>query len=454
VTGLSFSPDGLALASAGRGGKVLLWDLAPLASEDDADAPASQTLVGHAGSVWDLAFNADNRTVATAGGEGQVVLWDRTGEHPLARGFAKIPDAFPDALDAAISPDGRTLAVAGVSWDRASGASATIIDQWVWLYDMTTEQPLEQLDTNNDTAAVTFSHDGRRLFSASYSGRVIRVWDVDRDSAAFGQSIETPALVHSRAVTWLTVSPGGGILASGGEDTTLLWDSMTYQPIGRLVPDQPIPDKGLAFSPDGMLLATGGTDRVIRLWEVDGQELTNELGGVHEEVIKFIAFSPDGERLFSASDTEFYVWDLTVEPPAARLLRAQGYTEFDVRAPGDIQAMVFDATGRYLVTAPDDEVIIFWDAPPLQVLGPLISGFPYGLGLRGQVIMVGTPDGSAFVTVDRSGLIQLWEFNLEGWLERACQRANRNMTPDEWQQLFGDEPYRLTCPNLPLPATE
>jgi len=34
-------------------------------------------------------------------------------------------------------------------------------------------------------------------------------------------------------------------------------------------------------------------------------------------------------------------------------------------------------------------------------------------------------------------------------IDTACQRANRNLTIDEWRQAMGGEPYRRTCPGLP-----
>jgi hypothetical protein len=50
---------------------------------------------------------------------------------------------------------------------------------------------------------------------------------------------------------------------------------------------------------------------------------------------------------------------------------------------------------------------------------------------------------------DDSTLI-LWDFSLESWQARVCRRANRNLTQTEWQQVFGDQPYRATCPDLPV----
>lgn len=39
-------------------------------------------------------------------------------------------------------------------------------------------------------------------------------------------------------------------------------------------------------------------------------------------------------------------------------------------------------------------------------------------------------------------------------LNIACRTAGRNLTPQEWQEAFGDQPYHKTCPNLPTKETQ
>jgi WD40 repeat protein len=65
-------------------------------------------------------------------------------------------------------------------------------------------------------------------------------------------------------------SPDGRILATSGQNGTVaLWDANTLKPLGSpLVPPTTLrrPITGVAFSPDGRTLVTAGLDGTVRLW--------------------------------------------------------------------------------------------------------------------------------------------------------------------------------------------
>jgi WD40 repeat protein len=74
---------------------------------------------------------------------------------------------------------------------------------------------------------------------------------------------------HTTVVTSVAFGPVGGILASGGADGTIkMWNVATGRPTGRPLPGDRGAVYSVAFSPDGWTLASGGADGTIKMWNV------------------------------------------------------------------------------------------------------------------------------------------------------------------------------------------
>ena len=101
----------------------------------------------------------------------------------------------------------------------------------------------------------------------------------------------------------IAYSPDGRLLAVASSPGVYLYDAATLDQVRFLETDAPV--YSVAFSPDGKILASGSEDRTVRLWRVADGEVLRTLEG-HTYRVWSVAFSPDGEVLASGS------WDRTV----------------------------------------------------------------------------------------------------------------------------------------------
>ena len=107
------------------------------------------------------------------------------------------------------------------------------------------------------------------------------------------------------------------------------------------------------MSPDGKLLASGGPDNDISLWEAATGELVRRLEG-HTETIASsagLAFSPSGERLASASlDNTARLWDVATGT-SLRVLSGHDDT---------VEGVAFSPDGRHVATSSQDRRVVLW----------------------------------------------------------------------------------------------
>ncbi len=193
---------------------------------------------------------------------------------------------------------------------------------------------------------------------------------------------------HKKRVMALALSADGVHLASCGLDRTIkLWDVMSGQEVFSFDSlNQEI--NGIAFSPDGRLLATG-----VTIWDVQSKTVLHQLD--RGEARK-VAFSPDGTLLaVGAPGAPVKLWDVA---------SGQAVRTFESLANNDTFTTVFSPDGTLVATSGYDGVIELWDVQSGQVARTLAYGYDFGIHS-----IAFSPDGSLLATVGEAPIVRLWE---------------------------------------------
>ncbi|CAE6377004.1 unnamed protein product [Rhizoctonia solani] len=138
-------------------------------------------------------------------------------------------------------------------------------------------------------------------------GKSLQVFDLFT-----GREIPTPLEGHTGAINSVDFSPDGAYIASGSSDKTVrLWDVHSRQYIKSLIKHTESV-YAVAFSPnkDTKLLASGSGDCLIYIWNITEDKPVYALSG-HEGPVYSVKFSPSGSRVVSGSqDWTVRVWDI------------------------------------------------------------------------------------------------------------------------------------------------
>lgn len=365
VDSVAYSPDGKLFVTADRGGKVTVRD---------AESGKVRFSVPHGQFVFSAAFSPDGKHIASGSSDRTIKIIDAANGNVLDT-LAGHDDGV---LTVRFSPDGKQL---------LSGS----LDKTARLWDLATRQTLQTFRDNSWWIwAAEFSPDGDRIVTAGQDGKAV-VWQKSElaatsttpQSQAPGPQLPYSKLTeftgHDGAIYTAKFSPRGNLIATGGYDNlVLVWNPDEVKPVDiearlqdqageaanhlRLAGHEG-PVRSVAFSPNGELLVSGSEDNSLRVWDVATGAGVKTLRG-HGSGVRSCTFSPDGKLILSGDDQRAYVWNLAGYQEV-RVLHA---TVFSGHEDAVLSAR-FSHDGKKIVTASRDRTASLWDAAsgkPLQ----------------------------------------------------------------------------------------
>lgn len=154
----------------------------------------------------------------------------------------------------------------------------------------------------------------------------------------------------------------------------------------------------VAYAPNGETLASGGMDRLVRIWDIETGRMLKALRG-HTRDIRQAAYSADGQILATASeDRTIRLWNPTTGDTIKLL-----FTRYD----HSVCSISFSPDGLMLARAGHNKDIKIWEVTTGTELMTLLGKDQYDL--QWSVCVAFAPDGIHLASGNDIGKIKLWE---------------------------------------------
>jgi WD40 repeat protein len=461
ISGLAFSVPGERLAGISNFTTVTVWE----AATGRRQVQIPLTMEPH-----DLKFSPDGKYLGFATGQGIHLheiggSGEQTINIDLLRAWTFSPNGayiaasdsrnvrllnastgselarteYKEAVRPAFSPDSQHFAVTG--WDNTTRVFK-IGPSW--------SRHVAQIATAKEIESLVIRPDGQQT-AVLYSPGQIGLWDskgnkldFDHPFAWVKQAVFSPnskymatkedhiahlfdlatrSRIDIKANYMLSVafSRDSKSLFVATRDSVKVWDLTAHELTSTSF--QPEANSAV-FSPGGTLLARldGGT---VKVYEVAGRR---QLATAEQPLITDLVFSPSGNMMAMATKSGAKVW---------RTHGGQAIASLDHTS--QVTGMAFNPDEHYLATVGSNGALV-WD---LNTQHAVVRVAP---PVRAVTF---SPDGRYLISAGADGTI-LWSvWQPQDLVDELCRRVFTNMSESTWEDYFGAEPFRKTCPSLP-----
>jgi WD40 repeat protein len=350
VVAIAYSADGKVVVSggrsqSGRGSEVIVWD---------GQRDKEKRRIRANKSISDLVLSSGGTWLALLETDGIATIMKTDGHANEILPFEKETNWFNEVNCLAFSPDSRF--VVGGNGPPSSFVASGFL--YVWDVQNARFVARHQKLNNSNVCAVAFVGDNELVFGG------IQAYLNGFDLGTGGTTLRYFKSTDIFSVTLaIAMSPDRKMFAVGTGSVRAIPKSLdgplseiklfevgNVNPVG-FFKDENLGVHALAISQDGNLLASGGQDGSLVVWDIAARKKRQSLLG-NDQTVSCVAFSKDGRYLACGRhDHNVRVWNLSTGDQVG-LFRGHG---------GYVTSIVFDPSGESIVSASADRTVRIWD---------------------------------------------------------------------------------------------
>ncbi len=461
VTGLTLSPDEKNILSASKDGIARLWDI--------ETGKEIRTYQGKAGWTKAITFSPDGKYVMAGNERTAITVWETATGREI-QSFSINPK---EVSRVAFSPDARRVLSVGTDrvfhlWDVFSareimtftGHSSLVYDtsfsrDGKYIVSGSEDRTIKIWDAATGIGLNTFTGNASWVYAASFSPAGFQALSVSEDRSVKLLDIETGKQISAFRFRWTIDSPeekeryeflksivktatfsrdGNSVLsrAEGEKGAIIIWNAADGKVKNFFIDEKFVLGKSaVQFSPDEKLIISGGSDKLVKIWDVAaGKELKRFAG--HESEINAVSFSADGKYALSAGgkvwgnkDSTIRVWEVAT---GKEIRKFEGHT-------GAIFCAAFSPDGKYIVSGSSDKTIRLWDVASGKELKTLTGH------TRSVSSVVFSKNGKMILSACGDYLVKLWDVQtgkeIKTFIGHTAWVNAASFSPDETKIISG-----------------